>query len=137
MGEQFILNSKHLRDFFFHFSHTQGHKQNETKCLITPQRILQINSLQLGKTNSAANERNNKVMVNTMYKRVADKIRPVRTTLPEEARTKFNLPDNLLDDINPLPTHPPEFIPGERLGYEELKQFKRFSFLLIILLLTS
>jgi transposase InsO family protein len=47
------------------------------------------------------------------YKKVANRTYPVKGTLPEEFRIVRRKHPNPLDDITPLPTHPPEFQPGE------------------------
>ena len=48
------------------------------------------------------------------YKKVANKTRPVATTLPENFRiTRLEHP-NLLANMPPLPTNPPDFVPTER-----------------------
>ena len=58
------------------------------------------------------------------YKRVDKKVRPVPTTLPEEYRTVHRIPEDPLLSLPPLPTHPPEFTPGERLTQERLDDLK-------------
>ena len=56
------------------------------------------------------------------YKRVDKKIRPVAATLPEEFRTVRRIPEDPLLSLPPLPTHPPDFTPGERLMQERLDE---------------
>jgi len=48
------------------------------------------------------------------YKNVANRTKPVATTLPEEFRTKCKIPINPLLDLPELPTKSPPFTPGER-----------------------
>ena len=65
------------------------------------------------------------------YKRVDKKVRPVPTTLPEEYRSVCHIPEDPLLSLPPLPTHPPDFTPGERLSQERLDelQLNRDNFL--------
>ena len=58
------------------------------------------------------------------YKKVDRKVRPVPATLPEEFRTIRRIPEDLLLMLPPLPTHPPDFSPGERLTQERLDELK-------------
>ena len=56
------------------------------------------------------------------YKKVANKTRPVATTLPENFRIiRRDHPDPLAD-LPPLPTHPPEFTPTGRFTQERREQ---------------
>jgi len=48
------------------------------------------------------------------YKNVANRTKPVATTLPEEFRTKCKIPSDPLLDLPELPTKSPPFTPGER-----------------------
>ena len=52
------------------------------------------------------------------YKKVANRIRPVATTLPEEFRIVRKIPSDPLANMPVLPTHPPEFTPGVRYTQE-------------------
>src|SRR5712664_3587685 len=52
------------------------------------------------------------------YKKVANKIRPVATTLPDEFRIVRRIPSDPLVELPRLPTSPPEFIPGTRYTQE-------------------
>ena len=52
------------------------------------------------------------------YKKVANKTKPVVTTLPEEFRIIRHEHPNPLKDLKPLPTNPPDFIPGKRFTQE-------------------
>ena len=54
------------------------------------------------------------------YKKVANKVRPVAATLPEDFRNIRHIPEDPLLMLPPLPTHPPDFMPGERLTQEHL-----------------
>jgi len=58
------------------------------------------------------------------YKQVDKKVRPVPTTLPEEYRTVCRIPKDPLLSLPPLPTHPPDFTPGERLSQERLDELR-------------
>ncbi|KIM47246.1 hypothetical protein M413DRAFT_36065, partial [Hebeloma cylindrosporum] len=52
------------------------------------------------------------------YKKVANRTRPVATTLPEEFRIVRRIPSDPLADLPVLPTSPPEFEPGDRYTRE-------------------
>jgi len=52
------------------------------------------------------------------YKRVDQKVRPVAATLPEEFCNVCRIPEDPLLMLPLLPTHPPDFMPGERLTQE-------------------
>ncbi|TFK16932.1 hypothetical protein FA15DRAFT_548025, partial [Coprinopsis marcescibilis] len=54
------------------------------------------------------------------YKKVADRVKPVATTLPSEYRIKRQVPPGTdpLAGLPTLPTNPPEFTPGERYTSE-------------------
>ena len=52
------------------------------------------------------------IKTNTVYKRVAQKIKPVPGIFPEDTQVKQYLPDSVLDDLSPLPTRPSSFVPG-------------------------
>ena len=56
-----------------------------------------------------------------VYKKVANRIKPVATTLPEEFRIVRKTPSNPLAELPVLPVKPPEFSPGLRYT-EERKQ---------------
>jgi hypothetical protein len=55
------------------------------------------------------------------YKKVANKVRPVATTLPEEFRIVRRVPSDPLANIPKLPTSPPEFSPGKRYTQERME----------------
>ena len=56
------------------------------------------------------------------YKKVANKTRPVATTLPENFRIiRLDHPDPLAH-MPPLPTHPPDFVPTKRFTRERRDQ---------------
>jgi hypothetical protein len=54
------------------------------------------------------------------YKKVAQKVRPVPATLPEDFRNIRRIPVDPLLSLPPLPTRPPDFTPGARLTQERL-----------------
>jgi hypothetical protein len=54
------------------------------------------------------------------YKKVANKVRPVAATLPEDFHNIRHIPEDPLLMLLALPTHPPDFTPGERLTQEHL-----------------
>jgi transposase InsO family protein len=54
------------------------------------------------------------VFVTRKYKKAANKIKPVPTTLPQEYHIIRNRPGDPLETLVPLPTHPPDFQPGLR-----------------------
>ena len=58
------------------------------------------------------------------YKKVANRVRPVATTLPEEFRIIRRFPSNPLADLPKLPTSPPDFTPGIRYTQERKDQMK-------------
>jgi hypothetical protein len=53
-----------------------------------------------------------------LYKKVANKTRPVATTLPEKFRVVRREHPNPLAGMPPLPTHPPPFVPTGRFTQE-------------------
>ncbi|TEB20715.1 hypothetical protein FA13DRAFT_1644310, partial [Coprinellus micaceus] len=56
-----------------------------------------------------------------VYKKVANKIKPVSTTTPNKFKIHRHRPAvDPLTTVPPLPTHAPEFEPGERLTRERL-----------------
>jgi len=65
------------------------------------------------------------------YKKVAKKVHPVPTTLPEDFRNICHIPEDPLLSLPPLLTHPPDFISGQRLTQEHLDalELNRFDFL--------
>ena len=56
------------------------------------------------------------------YKKVANKTRPVATTLPEDFRIIRSEHPDPLADLPPLPTHPPDFTPTGRFTMERREQ---------------
>jgi hypothetical protein len=56
-----------------------------------------------------------------VYKKVANRIKPVATTLPEEFRIVRKMPSDPLAGIPQLPTSPPEFVPGLRYTEERME----------------
>ena len=65
------------------------------------------------------------------YKKVARKVRPVPASLPEDYRIIRQIPVDPLLSLSPLPTHPPNFVPGTRLTQERLADLdlNRYNFL--------
>jgi hypothetical protein len=57
-----------------------------------------------------------------LYKKVANKTRPVATTLPEKFRIIRREHPDPLAGMLPLPTRPPEFAPAGRITRERLEQ---------------
>ena len=51
-----------------------------------------------------------------LYKKVANKTRPVATTLPENFHIIRHEHPDPIGSMQPLPTHPPEFTPGKCFG---------------------
>jgi hypothetical protein len=58
------------------------------------------------------------------YKPVANRIKPVKTTLPEEYRIVRLVHPEPLRNIPELPVHPPDFIPGHRYTMERYEALK-------------
>ena len=54
------------------------------------------------------------------YKKVANKVRPVPTSLPEDFRNVHRFPEDPLLMLPSLPTSPPDFVPGLHLTEERL-----------------
>ena len=54
------------------------------------------------------------------YKKVANKVRPVPASLPEDFRNVRCFPEDPLLTLPSLPTSPPDFVPGLRLTEERL-----------------
>ncbi|KAJ8594386.1 hypothetical protein M405DRAFT_700396, partial [Rhizopogon salebrosus TDB-379] len=52
------------------------------------------------------------------YKPVARKVRTVPESITEDYHITRRLPDDPLDGLVDLPTHPPDFIPGKRFTQE-------------------
>ena len=57
-------------------------------------------------------------LVSARYKKLANQIWPVWTTLPEEYRIIWCVPSDPLFSLPLLPTHPPEFSPSEKFTEE-------------------
>jgi hypothetical protein len=55
------------------------------------------------------------------YKKVANRIKPVATTLPENFRIVRRIPCDPFESMPTLPIHPPKFIPGSRYTLERMK----------------
>jgi hypothetical protein len=60
----------------------------------------------------------------TMRKRVAQKVKPVSSTVPEELRVRRTIPRDPLATLEPLPRLPPEFVPTQRLTQERIDELK-------------
>ena len=58
------------------------------------------------------------------YKKVANRTKPVATTLPEEFRIKRKIPVDPLLDLPELPTKAPPFTPGERYTQDRKDNMK-------------
>ena len=67
-------------------------------------------------------ETNESMPILTAYKRVDQKVKPVPGVFPEDARVTRQFPEDPLASLLPLPIHPPDFISGERLTEERLKE---------------
>lgn len=52
------------------------------------------------------------------YKKVADRVKPVSAALPPQFRIERTIPRDPLVDMPEFPTHPPDFVPGERYTQE-------------------
>ena len=61
-------------------------------------------------------------IVNTAYKCVDEKVKPVPGTFPEEARVHRRFPEDPLASLPPLTPNPPDFIPNGRLTHERLSE---------------
>src|SRR5882724_9834769 len=56
------------------------------------------------------------------YKKAANHVHPVRTTLPEEYRILHHTPSDPLLSLPPLPRHPPDFVPSEKFTKERMEK---------------
>ena len=65
------------------------------------------------------------------YKKVAKKVHPIATSLPEDFWIIWRHPEDPLLTLPPLPTHPPPFLPGTRLTQEhyDALDLNKFDFL--------
>ena len=72
-----------------------------------------------------------KVNVFTAYKRVDKKVKPVPTVFPEDAKVKRQFPEDPLDSLPNLPSHPPVFIPTQRPTTKNIKLLNIYIFFLI------
>ncbi|GBE78906.1 Retrovirus-related Pol polyprotein from transposon 412 [Sparassis crispa] len=54
------------------------------------------------------------------YKKVANKVRPIVTAMPEYARIERCIPKDPLATLSPLSPHPPDFTPGTQLSQERM-----------------
>ena len=56
------------------------------------------------------------------YKKVANHVKPVATTMPQHARIVRRFPEDPLRTLPHLSAHPPEFAPGKRLTHEHMTE---------------
>lgn len=56
----------------------------------------------------------------TAYKKVGQKVKPLAQAYPEYARTRRTFPEDPLKSLPPLPIHPPEFYPTDKLDRERM-----------------
>jgi len=61
------------------------------------------------------------------YKKVANKVKPVATTMPSHARIIRRFPEDPLISLPILSPHPPAFTPGKRLTQERMDQLGVFQ----------
>jgi len=54
------------------------------------------------------------------YKKVANRVKPVATTMPQHARIIRRFPEDPLLTLTPLTSHPPDFSSGQRLTHERM-----------------
>lgn len=57
------------------------------------------------------------------YKRVANRVVPVSTTLPEAYKPERREPEGILNDMSKILLDPPPFIPGKRYSEEQRGEF--------------
>ncbi|KAF8812064.1 hypothetical protein BYT27DRAFT_7088190, partial [Phlegmacium glaucopus] len=57
-----------------------------------------------------------------VYKKIADRVKPVAMTLPEKDRIIRNTPSKPLSELPILPISPPEILPGIRRTLEQKEQ---------------
>jgi transposase InsO family protein len=60
----------------------------------------------------------------TAYKRVANKVKPVSTTFPEEAHVRRQIPSDPLEHLTPLSKRPPDFSPTPHIDQDRLDLLK-------------
>lgn len=60
----------------------------------------------------------------TAYKRVDQKIRPVKGSFPEESHVRRQFPEDPLIGLSTLPTHPPIFVPSNRMTTDQLEMLE-------------
>ena len=63
------------------------------------------------------------VVVRKKYKKVANRVRPISTALPDKYRIIRNITGDPLADLPTLPTHPPDFTPGTRYTQERHNKY--------------
>ena len=83
-----------------------------------PQNIFDIN-IQTGPKESGPAVTISEIPVSSFaYKKVANRVKPVATTLPEDFRIVRKIPSDPLADMPGLPERPPNFTPGVRYTQE-------------------
>ena len=97
-------------------------------CLTSPSFSPSRLTYQLALTNTSSLQNHEASLA---YKKVTKKVHPVPTTLPEDFCNIRRIPEDPLLSLPPLPTHPPNFVPGQRLTQERLDtlELNRFDFL--------
>ena len=61
------------------------------------------------------------------YKKVANRVKPVATTMPQHARIIRKIPEDPILTIPHLSHHPPTFVPGQRLSQEWIDKLGIFK----------
>ena len=56
------------------------------------------------------------------YKKVAQKVRPVKQQIPEDMKTIYKFPEDPLKNLPRLPHHPPNFIPSTKVTHERMTE---------------
>ena len=69
-------------------------------------------------------ENNSSMLVMTMYKKVADKVRPVPASFPEDCHVQRTIPEDPFLTLPFLSPNPPEFTPTNKISTERLKILK-------------
>lgn len=64
------------------------------------------------------------VVYKRKYRKAADRVQPIATQLPEEFRIVRDIKGDPLKDMPELPTHPPDFVPGQRYTQERHDKLK-------------
>ena len=61
------------------------------------------------------------------YKKVANRVKPVATTMPQHARIIRKIPEDPILTIPHLSHHPPTFVLGQRLSQERIDELGIFK----------